>query len=97
LILEVIDASDPEHEEHLETTSEVLADLELAARPRLAVFNKIDRLPPEERANFQLPAGAVAVSANDASTLGPLLDAISFLYPTLRPQRIELSPPSSSP
>jgi GTP-binding protein HflX len=97
LILEVIDASDPEHEEHLETTRDVLADLELADRPRLAVFNKIDRLPPEERVNFQLPAGAVAISANDASTLGPLLDAISLLYPTLRPQRLELSPPSSSP
>ena len=97
LILEVIDASDPEHEEHLETTREVLADLELADRPRLAVFNKIDRLPPEERASFQLPAGAVAVSANDPNTLRPLLDAISLLYPTLRPQRLELSPPSSSP
>jgi GTP-binding protein HflX len=97
LILEVIDASDPEHEEHLETTRDVLADLELADRPRLAVFNKIDRLPPEERVSFQLPAGAVAVSANDASTLGPLLEAISLLYPTLRPQRLELSPPSSSP
>jgi GTP-binding protein HflX len=97
LILEVIDASDPEHAEHLETTRDVLADLELADRPRLAVFNKIDRLPPEERANFQLPAGAVAISANDASTLAPLLDAIALLYPTLRPERLELSPPPSSP
>ena len=44
LLLEVIDASDPEHEEHLDATRDVLEELELGLRPRLSVYNKLDRL-----------------------------------------------------
>jgi GTP-binding protein HflX len=49
VLLEVVDASDPEHAEHQESTEKVLADLGLLDRPRLRVFNKADRLSDLER------------------------------------------------
>ncbi|MGC9311342.1 MAG: GTPase HflX [Sediminispirochaetaceae bacterium] len=41
-LLHVLDASNPEVEHHLETTNEVLAELETEDIPALLVFNKID-------------------------------------------------------
>lgn len=41
-LLHVLDASNPEVEHHLETTREVLAELETGEIPTLLVFNKID-------------------------------------------------------
>jgi GTP-binding protein HflX len=79
LILEVVDSSDPEHEEHLKTTEAVLHELELDLKPRLRVFNKIDRVPPEERFPF-LQTG-IPLSALDPGSLGPLLDALAKSLP----------------
>jgi len=45
LLLQVIDADD-NIEEHLQTTSEVLEDLDAACIPIIKVFNKIDRISP---------------------------------------------------
>jgi len=81
LLLEVVDASDPEHEEHLETTSEILNELGLADRPRLRVFNKVDRLSDEERALFT-PQLGVAVSALSSAGVQPLLDALMQQLPS---------------
>src|SRR5690606_9226995 len=47
LLLELVDASDPEEAEHRRTTQELLRQLELERTPRLTVFNKVDRLEPE--------------------------------------------------
>ena len=44
LLLHVVDASDPEHEQHISTTEELLVQLGLERLPRLTVFNKVDRL-----------------------------------------------------
>jgi GTP-binding protein HflX len=77
LIVEVIDASDPEHEQHLETTQKILEELELGSRPRVAVYNKLDRLNPDERLAFEGRPGQIGLSATDAGTLGPLLRAIA--------------------
>jgi GTP-binding protein HflX len=77
LIVEVIDASDPEHEQHLETTQKILEELELGGRPRVAVYNKLDRLNPDERLAFEGRPGQIGLSATDAGTLGPLLRAIA--------------------
>ena len=42
ILIIVIDASDPEHEQKLEVTEQVLADLGAAGKPTLYVFNKCD-------------------------------------------------------
>lgn len=43
LLLHVIDASDPNHEEHEKVVLDLLKDLDLQDIPRLAVYNKMDR------------------------------------------------------
>lgn len=77
LILEVVDASDPEQEEHLETTTQILSGLDLDLKPRLRVYNKIDRVSPEELAGFEAEPNSVCISALDRSTTTLLLERIA--------------------
>ena len=52
LLLHVIDASDPEREAKVEQVESVLTEIEAEQRPRISVYNKIDRcgvLPHVER------------------------------------------------
>ncbi len=48
LLLHVVDASDPERRKRIAAVEEVLRDLSPPGQPRLLVFNKIDRLAPDE-------------------------------------------------
>lgn len=43
-ILHVVDASDPDAEAHMAVVEQLLTELKAAAKPRLTVLNKIDRL-----------------------------------------------------
>ena len=87
LLLEVIDASDPEHEEHEETTRKLLEELGLAERARLAVFNKVDRLSAEERAILRVGPDGIALSAIDRASVASLLERLAALAPELRAPR----------
>ncbi|HVE78068.1 MAG TPA: GTPase HflX [Gemmatimonadaceae bacterium] len=81
LLLHVIDASHSAWEEHRQVVDDVLADLALAERPVLHVFNKVDRLDHEsvlalqERTHNLLP-NSVFVSALEAAGLEPLSRAL---------------------
>jgi GTPase len=77
LILEVVDASDPEQEEHLGTTAKILNGLDLERTLRLRVYNKIDRVPPEEVAGFEAEPGAICISALDRNTTVQLLARVA--------------------
>jgi GTPase len=44
LLLHVVDISHPKYEEQMAVTTQVLADLDLAGKPSLLIFNKIDRV-----------------------------------------------------
>jgi len=77
LLLEVIDASNPEYDEHVGTTDEVLAELGLAERPRLRVYNKVDRLSPEERDALAERDDGVMVSALDAGSVQALRERLA--------------------
>jgi GTP-binding protein HflX len=79
LLLHVVDASDPAREQQMGAVEKILGELGLAETPRLLVWNKIDLVPPAEQA--QLPRGdrrfpAVLISAQDAASTAPLLEAI---------------------
>jgi GTP-binding protein HflX len=76
LIVEVVDVSDAEHQEHLKTTSEVLRDLELDETPRLRVYNKVDRLSEDERHALDNEPDSVSISALDKSSTKTLLSRI---------------------
>src|SRR5438105_2186175 len=62
LLLHVIDASDPRHQEQAEAVERVLSTLDLESTPRLRVFNKMDAAPEAARA-LALGEDGVAVSA----------------------------------
>ena len=62
LLLHVVDASDPRHEEQAQAVERVLATLDVERTPRLLVFNKSDRAPEQARM-LALASGGVAVSA----------------------------------
>jgi GTP-binding protein HflX len=81
LLLEVVDASNPEIDEHLETTSKLLEELGLGHIPRLLVKNKADRLSPEERATAAADPNAICLSAFDRQGIADLLDRIGTLLP----------------
>jgi GTP-binding protein HflX len=82
LLLHVIDAADPDWEEHCEVVHEVLAELELTHRPQLLVFNKTDQITHQEeeilrartRALEKTPA--VFVSAFREDSLVRIRDAL---------------------
>jgi GTP-binding protein HflX len=52
LILQVSDISNPYHDELEQEVEKILGELGVMERPRLRVFNKIDRLTPEQREEF---------------------------------------------
>lgn len=76
LLLHVVDISDPSFHEQIEAVERILGELELHEKPSLLIFNKIDRVDPEEREHLCRRYQALGISAIDASTLPPLLASI---------------------
>ena len=62
LLLHVVDASDPRHDEQAEAVERVLSTLDVEGKPRLLVYNKADRAPDVAR-TLALRDDGVAVSS----------------------------------
>jgi GTP-binding protein HflX len=78
LLLHVVDAGDPAHEHHIETTETLLAELDLIGIPRILVFNKVDLVGADERRRLLLGhRDAVLVSATERESARPLLARIA--------------------
>ena len=77
LLLHVIDASDPHHDDRRRQVETVLEDIGAAEVPTLRVYNKVDKAPtdftPEADASEQ---GKVCVSAVAGTGIAALRDAI---------------------
>jgi len=73
LLLHVVDAPDPRHEEQIEAVEAILRDLGLASKPRVLVMNKIDKLPANEGAAIAHRRDAVAISAATRAGIPELL------------------------
>jgi GTP-binding protein HflX len=78
LLVHVVDASHPDHEAQVKAVDEVLGELEVANKPQVRVYNKIDLLSDDEVARLKrrAPSG-VFVSAATGEGLAALLDRIS--------------------
>jgi GTP-binding protein HflX len=76
LLLHVVDSADADRDAQIVAVERILTDLDLASTPRLLVYNKIDRLTPEERAGLATVPQAITLSAPDAQTTRPLLAAM---------------------
>jgi GTP-binding protein HflX len=78
LVVQVVDAADPERDMHIETVENVLDEIGARDLPRLTVYNKIDQVGDEprlERDEAGLPQ-RVWVSASTGAGLALLLEAI---------------------
>ena len=62
LLLHVVDASDPRHEQQAASVERILATLDVKDTPRLLVFNKADRAP-DQAAHLAVAKNGVAISA----------------------------------
>lgn len=94
LLLVVIDAAHPAAEEHVRAVSSVLSEINALDRPAVKVYNKIDKLSPEQVAALVDPAreNDVAVSAHTGEGLNRLLDIIDRQFASTR-RRVRLRIP----
>ncbi|MFS8949595.1 GTPase HflX [Streptococcus australis] len=66
LLVHVIDASDPNHEEHEKTVLQIMKDLEMLDIPRLTLYNKADKV--ENFTPTQTPYRLVSAKDPDSRT-----------------------------
>ena len=66
LLVHVIDASDPNHEEHEKTVLQIMKDLEMLDIPRLTLYNKVDKV--EDFTPTQTPYRLVSAKDPDSRT-----------------------------
>jgi GTP-binding protein HflX len=64
LLLHVVDASDPRHDEQAQAVERVLSTLDVSGKPRLLVYNKADRVPDVARTLALRDDGVAVSSAN---------------------------------
>ncbi len=76
LLIHLVDISNPRFEQQIESVERIIDELGLSGKPRLLVFNKIDRVEPEVARNLCLRFNAIGISAIHRETFPPLLRAI---------------------
>ena len=82
LLIHLVDCANPRFEEQISEVDAILAELELAAKPRLLVFNKADLIPALKKSDplafmkvrqVSRKLSAISVSAADRKSLDPLM------------------------
>ena len=80
VILNICDASNPEADEHLRVTNELLGELGCVGKPIISVFNKVDKC----EYTFLTPKGSVAISAKSGQGVDTLLKTVADALPKTR-------------
>ncbi len=76
LLIHLVDISNPRFEQHIVSVENILTELNLINKPRLIVFNKTDKMEPEEIGFILSRYDAIAISAINKETFEPFLEAI---------------------
>lgn len=76
ILLHLVDMSNPHFADQVMAVEQILADLALDNIPVLMCFNKVDLVEPATRDELLATWTAPAISAREASSLGPLLTAL---------------------
>jgi GTP-binding protein HflX len=76
LLIHLVDISNPRYEQHILSVENILRELNLINKPRLIVFNKIDKLGTNGIEFVLTRFDAIAISAINKRTFTPLLKAI---------------------
>lgn len=72
LLLHVVDASDPDYPNQIKVVESVLRELEADGKDSIVVFNKVDLLTTEQKAQLELLEHHVGISARSELDLGRL-------------------------
>ncbi|MBA3027776.1 MAG: GTPase HflX [Desulfobacteraceae bacterium] len=76
LLLHVIDISNPQFHNQMESVNGILADLNLNDIPVICLLNKMDRVSEEDLDKISARVNGIPISAKDESTLNPLIEEI---------------------
>ena len=76
LLVQVVDAGDPDRDQQIRAVDEILDDLGLSEKPRILVWNKSDLIEDADAEHLARHGGGFVVSALEPATFGPLLLAI---------------------
>lgn len=77
LLVQVIDVSNPAFEEQMAAVESILADLDLARKPMIRVFNKIDLFQDRDALeHIRRRHDGLLISARDPGTFAPLLERL---------------------
>lgn len=79
LLLHVIDISNPQFEDQIQSVEKILADLRLHKAATIRVLNKKDRVEPATVERLTRVLGGTAVSANSKATLMPLIERMETM------------------
>jgi GTPase len=82
VLVHVVDASHPALEDHMTAVEKILADLEVAGRPTVVAFNKVDRMEPGRGLDATVARrDGVAISAMSGQGVPDLIKAIDAALP----------------
>lgn len=76
LLIHLVDISNPHFEAHIESVNKILKELGLDKKPVILVFNKIDKISPQQAETICNRYDAIGISALNKNTLIPLIDQI---------------------
>jgi GTPases len=76
ILLHVIDASNPKHDNHIESVDNILEKLNIQHKPCIKVFNKMDCVQDEHQVNVCTENDCVYVTAKQKQSLKPLIDML---------------------
>ena len=92
LLLHLVDISNPRYEQQIASVEAILRELTIIDKDRMIVFNKTDRIERIEADSIGARYDAVALSALDPETFGPLLERIEYrLWESQRERSEELA------
>ena len=79
LLLHIIDISNPQYEEQIQSVERILADLNLEQTTTLRVLNKMDLLDSETIERLSRQLNGTPISAHSKSTLLPLIEKMETI------------------
>jgi GTP-binding protein HflX len=76
LLIHLVDISDADYEDQIRSVKTIIGELRMNDKPQLLVFNKQDRLKPEQLTRRLRDREAIPICAQDANTTRPLLETM---------------------
>ena len=84
LLLHIIDISNPQYEEQIQSVEKILADLNLEQTPTLRVLNKMDLLDFETIARLSRQLNGTPISARSKPTLRHLIEKMESIIEQIK-------------